>query len=304
MPYSDAQIVRRIKNCPTLGSLRRINEAFSELARADQFFSSEISEIVSRDQILTARILKTVNSVFFSLSRQITDIEEAIFYLGPRQIRQMAIGTPILDDILKVSPSGTRLNLQALWQRSLGCALLTRELLSLSGSKYHDDTDYIVGLVHDIGEVVLAAVFREEFDAILERCPKSERELHSLQTELIGWNSGRIGANFLERHLLPEEITEAILCWRNPTDAKTYPRTAAALALAKEMVSSLKELPQIYEFIEVPLLEISRPLEEFDWSQRPSWRILFPPEERLPTEPLFSIRFTLKRLPRLLRELI
>ena len=94
----DELIARKIEGAPRLASLRSIGAALSELVYAENSFTSQIAEVIRRDPSLTSRLLKLVNSVFFGLSQRVNNIEEAIFYLGLRQIRELAMATPIIED--------------------------------------------------------------------------------------------------------------------------------------------------------------------------------------------------------------
>src|SRR5579871_477158 len=95
-PLGLQQIENRLKNCPCLPSLSSIDSALKELLSADQRYTSQIAEIIRRDPSLTARLLRLVNSVYYGISTPIKSIEEAVFYLGVRQIRQLAMVTPVI----------------------------------------------------------------------------------------------------------------------------------------------------------------------------------------------------------------
>src|SRR5262245_56218360 len=87
-------IAMRLELCPSLPSLSSINRALQGLLSAEQRFSAQISEIIRRDPSLTSRLLRLVNSVYYGLETPVNSIEEAVFYLGIRQIRQLTQVTP------------------------------------------------------------------------------------------------------------------------------------------------------------------------------------------------------------------
>jgi len=102
-PLDRNQIETRLKSCPRLPSLGTINSALRELLTSDRRYTSQISEVIRRDPSLTARLLRLVNSVYFGLSTPVNSIEEAVFYLGVRQIRQLAMVTPVIEDFQKLA---------------------------------------------------------------------------------------------------------------------------------------------------------------------------------------------------------
>src|SRR6185436_1560095 len=89
-PCDQPTIIAKVKQCPRLPSLRSIETALKELLNADNRFTTQISEVIRRDPSLTARLLRLVNSVYYGLTTPVNSIEEAVFYLGVRQIRQLA----------------------------------------------------------------------------------------------------------------------------------------------------------------------------------------------------------------------
>ena len=86
-----------------IASLSRINDNLNRLTADASGSVSEIADVISRDLSLTTRLLRLVNSVFSGLSMRVTSIEEAIFYLGLKQIRQLAMTTQVIDDIETMS---------------------------------------------------------------------------------------------------------------------------------------------------------------------------------------------------------
>jgi len=213
--YSDDYLALKIEGAPRLASLRSIGAALSELVYAENSFTSQIAEVIRRDPSLTSRLLKLVNSVFFGLSQRVNNIEEAIFYLGLRQIRELALATPIIEDFERLHGSGFKnAPWQKLWRHSIGCAIISREILSIAGIAFEDDTDYIIGMIHNVGKIVSASIFPTAFAKMLAARPATNEELCAMERELIGWDHARIGAFYLERHHLGPESIQPVR-WHN-----------------------------------------------------------------------------------------
>ena len=84
---SEIELRQRIEACPKLASLRSIHGALADLLRNHHSQAGQFAEIIARDPSLTARLLRMVNSVYFGLGTQVGTIEDAVLYLGLRQIR-------------------------------------------------------------------------------------------------------------------------------------------------------------------------------------------------------------------------
>src|SRR2546430_8899460 len=125
-------ILERLKGCARLPSLRSIDAALRELLNAEGRYTTQISEIIRRDPSLTARLLRLVNSVYYGLTTPVNNIEEAVFYLGVRQIRQLATVTPIIEDFQQLA-GNSPFTWRSFWQHCIATAILTREVTNVTG---------------------------------------------------------------------------------------------------------------------------------------------------------------------------
>lgn len=100
---------------------------------------------------------------FLGLTRKVSNIEDAIFYLGLKQVCELALATPIIEELNTLQSKFDNVNWQMLWQHSIGTEIVSREILSITNYHCEDDTDYLIGLVRDIGKIVMAYVFPEHF---------------------------------------------------------------------------------------------------------------------------------------------
>jgi HD-like signal output (HDOD) protein len=295
-PFTDDVIRRRIDGCPKLGSLQSINRALSDLVNSEQSLNSQIAEIIRRDPSLAARLLRMVNSVYFGLSTRVNNIEEAVFFLGLRQIRELSMATPVIEELEKLQRS-TQVTLpwKDLWSHSIGTAIVTREILASTSLQIDDDTDYLVGLLHNVGKVVMANAFPEELRVLMATPARSPEEFCRMEQEIIGWDHGRIGAHYLSRHQISEEIIFSVLYHNDPQSAPRHQLFAAAVQVADHLVRHAG-ITGGFE----PVAHV----EHDSWLQLDGWRILYGadgPETMLARAALTN---TLNRLPSMLQGLL
>jgi putative nucleotidyltransferase with HDIG domain len=295
-PYSDEEITRRISACPKLASLQSINRELGALVRSDQSLTSQIAEVIRRDPSLAARLLRMVNSVYCGLSARVNNIEEAVFFLGLRQIRELSLATPVLEEIeqLQQTLAGS-LPWKDLWSHSIGTAILTREILAATSLHVDDDTDYLVGLLHNVGKVVMAYAFPEELFQLIETPAESPADFARLERELIGWDHSRIGADYLRRHQLSEEIVDAVHYHHDPDKAPRHRLFAAGVQVADHIVRH-KGISGGFEKV--------APIEVDSWLHLEGWRILFGADGPESTLARGSIANSLQRLPSMLKGLL
>lgn len=268
-PYSDDEIKRRLKECPKLASLQTINRALRDLINSDQSLNSQIAEIIRRDPSLSTRLLRMVNSVYFGNSTRISNIEEAVFFLGLRQIRELSTATPVIEEMQNMHAGSTghaRLPWTELWRHSIGTAGLVREILLSTSIAGDDDTDYLAGLLHNVGKVVIAYAFPDELEKIITTPLSDPAAVCALERELIGWDHARIGAAYLSRHQLSDEITFAVLYHNEPDRAPRHRLFAAAVQVADYLVRHAG-ISGGFENI--------KPIEAESWLKLDGWNILY-----------------------------
>lgn len=293
--FSADEIRRRIDGVPKLASLQSVNRALTKLVNSEHSYNAEIAEIIRRDPSLTARLLRMVNSVYFGLTAKVNNIEEAVFYLGLRQIRELSMATPIIEEMSAIQQAGPQTHWKDLWQHSIGTAIMTRELLTTTSLMIDDDTDYIVGLLHNIGKVVMAYAFPDHFQQIVAATAPTTGEICAIERALIGWDHAQIGAHYLQRHQLAPEITRAVQFHNDPENSPEAAMLAAAVQIADHLVR--------YSGIPGGLEKID-PVAEDSWVELTGWTILFGTGERETLIARAAIRNSLQRLPGLLQGLL
>ncbi len=292
-PLDEAQIEARLRGCARLPSLGSINSALRELLSADQSYIAQISEVIRRDPSLTARLLRLVNSVYFGLSTPVNSVEEAIFYLGVRQIRQLAMLTPVIEDFQKLAGNAP-FPWREFWRHCIGVAMMTREVISVVRVP-NDEADYVAGLVHDVGKIAMAAVFPEHFAEIQRRLAEQPESLTTVELAVLGMDHCELGARYLQHHNLPEVMIETARYHHAPERASHHIPIVAAVSVADLLVRHAK-------------LGVSGNVQEVvvdSWRQTPAWKLLFPHlnEQDLSLAEA-SLQRSLGRLPMVLEGLI
>jgi putative nucleotidyltransferase with HDIG domain len=287
------EIGAQVAECPSLPSLGSINKALQGLVLAEQRYSTQISEIVRRDPSLTARILRLVNSVYYGLSTPINSIEEAVFYLGVRQIRQLTMVTPIIEDFQRLTQQ-CAFPWREFWQHCIGTAILTREVISAVHAP-PDESDYVAGLVHDVGKIVMAWSFPDHFAEIHRQALPGERDLLEIENEILGIDHAELGALYLERHRLPDIMIKSARYHHRPAEAAGCEAMIASVQIADLLMRSAG-VGCSGNYVEVTREQC------LDAS---GWRVLFPkPGGSDWTIARASVERSLERLPHVLEGLV
>ena len=294
-PYTRDEICGRIEHCPKLASLKVINNKLASLVKSDKSGNAEIAALIRHDPSLTARLLRMVNSVYFGLSAKVNNIDEAVLYLGMRQIRELSMATPVIEEMAKLSPTSIQLPWREMWQHSIGTAMMTRDVLATTNLLVDDDTDYIVGLLHNVGKVVLATAWSKEFSGVASGNYADADAVCAAEREAIGWDHTEIGAYYLERHQLAPEIVEAVRFHSNPQGAGEHRLYAAAVQVADLAV---REVGIVSGFERVPAQPSG------SWARCAGWKILFEVENRESAQAQATLARALVRLPGMLNSMV
>ena len=292
-PLEHKQIESRLNSAPCLPSLSTIESALKDLLTADQRYTTQIAEIIRRDPSLTSRLLHLVNSVYYGLANPINNIEEAVFFLGVRQIRQLAMVTPIIEDFQKLTQD-RRFPWRQFWRHCIGTALLTRELVDLVESP-EGESDYVSGLIHDVGKIVMSSVFPAHFHEIYYAQTDPVAELAETEREILGMDHAELGALFLEKQRLPDVFAEVVRFHHDPAAAQNHLKTVAAVQVADLMVRHTK-IGDSGNHAEVA---------EDSWMASAGWEILFAGQnDGEQTIAVASLNRSLARIPAILESLL
>lgn len=240
-PLSDFLLIERINQCPKLASLKSINETLSELLDSEDSFVSQIAEVIRLDPSLTTRVLDLVNSIFFGSqsSQKISGVEEASIFLGLNRIKELLAATPVIEEIAELGKNVSEFPWINFWKHSIGTAILTREILSLAEIKYEDESDYVAGLLHNLGKLILAITFPELFQKLCKEKCKNAAHVIEMEKQIIGWDHAKIGAYYLWNHHISDEVVEAVHWHNNPKESKEHPTLSSAIQVADLLTCQL-----------------------------------------------------------------
>jgi HD-like signal output (HDOD) protein len=226
----------------------------------------------------------------------VNNIEEAVFFLGLRQIRELSMATPVIEELEELQQSTSMtLPWKELWTHSIATAILTREILASTPLHIDDDTDYLIGLLHNVGKVVMAYAFPDELRTLMAMPAPDAATFCQYEIDLIGWDHAQIGAHYIARHQLAEEIVFALHYHNAPDRAPRHHLFAAAVQIADNVVR--------HTGITGGFEQVA-PVEADAWLALPGWQILYGadgPESMLARA---SLANSLRRLPSMLQGLL
>ena len=191
---------------------------------------TDLSAVIERDPSLASRMISIANSAFYAPRQPVSSIKEAIIrVLGLNMVRNIAVGMSLTGGFSTARCPG--FDVTAYWVTALGTADLASGMARAANidGMPDPDTAYLVGLLHNIGELLLVHVFPHEMNLafrLFADAPGSRLADH--ENAVLGINHWEAGA-FLMRHWeLPPIVATTIEALDKPAQA---PRTRPLVPL-------------------------------------------------------------------------
>jgi HD-like signal output (HDOD) protein/ActR/RegA family two-component response regulator len=225
------ELVGRIRTFPSLPSL--YFEVMREL-NSPNASTEKIGDIISRDLSMTTKMLRMLNSAYFGLSRQITEPAEAVGFLGLETVKSLILAIQVFSQYDNVKP--LFFSIDRLWRHSTMIARSAKQIARWeTGDDDLADNAYTAGLLHDMGRLVLAFNFDEQYHGAQSIAKKQQAPLWEIEKQIFGASHAEVGAYLIGLWGLPLEILEAAALHHYPrkTTLRTFtPLTAVHVANA------------------------------------------------------------------------
>ncbi|MBW1730486.1 MAG: HDOD domain-containing protein [Deltaproteobacteria bacterium] len=230
-------IYSKIDELPTLPIVVPRILSLMEKANAD---AGKITEAISHDPALTSKILKVANSAYYGFPQKITSLDRAVALLGFNMVKSLAISVGVIRSLPSKGLSKV-FDIEGLWVHSLAVATAMKALARGAKEEDERETLFIVGLLHDLGKIILAEFFPDDFAEVLERS-KSDPPvlLYESERRVIGMDHGEVGSMLLSRWKFPELIITPISKHhRHEENGSDYVVEKAALRVADSLVQEI-----------------------------------------------------------------
>ncbi|MDP8208678.1 MAG: HDOD domain-containing protein [Candidatus Electryonea clarkiae] len=212
-----------------IGDLPTLPEVALNVSRLVDDPASNISDIVHvirNDPSLTSKILKIANSAFYGMRRRIESLNMALVILGMREISSLV--TAIC--VFKAFPQnnlGVKFDYHQFWLHSTGVG----EVAKLMGRRlgFREVSGLFTGgLLHDLGKIIEAKYFLDEFVECLRLSAEENIPLHEAEVRILGVDHAEIGAWLAEQWGLPLFLNN-IIKYHHNVEAATSNKSEVAL---------------------------------------------------------------------------
>lgn len=168
--------------------------------------SAELAGLAGSDPVLTAELLRVVNSAFFGLSRAVRTIPHAVMVLGQRALRNLALCIAVRDALGKDAIPG--FNVADYWVDALRRAVSARLLAELLGL----DTEecFTAGLLQDFGLLVMLFLWPEKatlWPTLRQADPDTR---YAMEQRVFHTAHDQVALTLAQAWELPTELSQAL----------------------------------------------------------------------------------------------
>jgi len=228
------QLVGKVDDLPTIPA---VATQVLQLLDQPEVQIEEVADLMLSDQVMTARVMKMINSPVYKPGHRISSLKRALVYLGLRHIREVALTTSFISAFDEKSGAA---GIGTFWEHSFGVGMVSKIIAEKIG--YIDlERAYIAGVIHDIGEVFFSNYLRDEFQQVMDGIKDKPVKLVDAEAEHFGTTHCEIGLCMARKWNFPESYCEVIAYHHAPTEATIDPVLCAIVNLA-DLFYSVREL--------------------------------------------------------------
>lgn len=223
-PMQDiAALKKKVTDLSALPTLPGVVRFVSSMVADGNASMQEIGETISKDQVLSAKILRMVNSPFYGFPGRISSITHALVLLGFGVVKGLILTTAVFDNLSRQH--------RGLWEHSLGTAVISRRIAKAINLPDSEEV-MIAGLLHDLGKVVLAVVDAPRYEAAASIARQNREHISHGERAVFGVDHSQVSDWVSERWHLPPRLSEALCFHHAPRLAKSNPEVTAIVHVA------------------------------------------------------------------------
>ena len=204
-------------------------------ARAD-ISSKRLAEIVTHSAVLTAELLRIVNSAFFGFRAKATSAAHAVTLLGQRALRNLALCVAMRDALRPESIPG--LDMAAYWEQALLRAVAARCLARVT--QHNSEDCFTAGLLQDFGLLVMLYIDQHRVHEWKRLAEADPDERYALEQSLFQTTHDHVGAALAELWELPFELRQVMAAHHSLRDSDSPANLEACkLALCADWMAAV-----------------------------------------------------------------
>ncbi len=220
-----------------LATLPEITTRILEVLDNPNATADELEKLFSSDPVLSAKVLKVVNSAFYGMPATVNSIKQAIVLLGVGGLKNIALAAS-LAKLFGGMPQQNDFDPQGPWQHSAAVGAAAKLICGHVGGD--GEEMFLAGLLHDVGTVIALQTLRQQFIDLVARRAANPDEPHVVaERECLGATHEEFGIALCRSWNFPPSIQAAVEFHHDPNAAdEEYRRNAQIICLADHIAAA------------------------------------------------------------------
>ncbi|HRS29470.1 MAG TPA: HDOD domain-containing protein [Phycisphaerae bacterium] len=198
------RLQRAMSRVTEIGSLPEITTKIVAVVENPRSTAADMHDIVKNDPALATKILKVVNSAFYGLPSQVANLDRAIIMLGLSAVKNIALAAS-LARFFKGDWGSEYFVPSDLWRHCIAVGVCARGLAQASRQPQPDEY-FVAGLVHDMGLLVEAQLFPDDFRTLIDSCAATKQDFCQAERELLGADHQAFGLALATKWRFPPAL--------------------------------------------------------------------------------------------------
>ena len=230
-----------MKRAATIRALPHAVMKILQLIAADDSDADDLGRAVESDPSIAAMMMKRARSSYYSRGKPVTELRQAVVRLGFKECADMVISLSVFK-LFENQDKTFGFSRTGFWLHSISCGLLATQIAKQAGIK-HAEKAMMVGLLHDIGKMILDDFLTEEFQVAVRTAATQRQSLFDAEKAVLERTHADVGAAVVERWRFPSIVAEVILDHHRHekflTQTPGSPSLSGAVHLANQMSKAL-----------------------------------------------------------------
>jgi HD-like signal output (HDOD) protein len=176
----------------------------------------DLAKAILEDPGLTARMLKFVNSAYFGLSHKVDTVSRAIWLIGRRELRTLAMTSAVVQAFRGIPKE--LIDMEKFWMNSAVCGVVAR-LLGRRCQLLQGERLFIAGLLHQIGILIFIGRYHEGYRAVIQYGGSDSASVSRLEKQLFGFDHCELGGALLAAWRLGDDLQGLVRDYLHPESA-------------------------------------------------------------------------------------
>lgn len=177
----------------------------------------DLHNIIKNDPALASKILKVVNSAFYGLPGQVSEIDRAIVLLGLSAVKNIAISASI-SRLFTAEKISDKFSARDIWRHSVAVAVASRQFCVQMGKRPFAEEAFLAGLIHDLGLLVERQAYPDALATVIRESSKGGRQFCELEQEHVGSDHQELGSALAAKWKFPRGL-QTVLGYHHRVEA-------------------------------------------------------------------------------------